>query len=58
METFIKNKKRYTVIDNVVYIILRNCKPRILYQGECSTGFYLKKNRKTKKLEQINIGYY
>jgi len=58
METFIKNNKKFTVINNTVYIILKGCKPRILYSGVCGTGYYLKKNRKNGKVEEVNIGYY
>ena len=59
METFIRfNNKMCTVVNNEVYIILRNCKPRPLFRDRLhEEAYYLKRNRKTKDLEKIYVGY-
>ena len=59
MKTFTGfNGKTCTSINNEVHIILKGCKPRLLFKDRLhEQSYYLKKNRKTKEVEKVYIGY-
>lgn len=53
-----KRLKNIIVIENEYFIIFKNCKPRPIFRDRIhEEAFFLRKNRKTKKLEPMYTGY-